>query len=72
MRWSPEQLDRLESACRRGLRVALRRRGGEEVLVARRMETVGRKEAFIGYMPMTGEEISVPLNEIEHFEVIGG
>lgn len=71
MRWSPEQLDRLESACRRGLRVALVRRGGEQVVVARRMETVDRKESFVGYVPMTGEELAFPLDDIERFEVLG-
>lgn len=71
MRWSPEQMDRLEGACRRHLRVALMRRGGEQVVVAQRVGSLGSKEAFIGLLPMTGEELAFPLDEIEHFEVVG-
>ncbi len=46
------------------------RRGGEYVVVARRVETVQGKESFVGYLAMTGEELVFPLDDIEHFEVV--
>ena len=39
-------------------------------VVARRLATVGRKEALIGHLPMTGEELPFVLDEIDHFQVI--
>jgi hypothetical protein len=71
IRWTPQQMDRLEQAARKGLRVQLLRRGTEYVVTARRVTSRGRKEVFVGYLPMTGEELVVPIEEIDHFEVIG-
>lgn len=70
IRWTTQRMDQLENAVRRGLRVALSRRGTEYVVVARRIATVGRKEALIGHLPMTGEELPFVLEEIDHFQVI--
>jgi hypothetical protein len=64
-------MDRLESAARRGLRVTLSRRGTEYVVVARRVTMEDGKEVFIGFLPMTGEELVFVLNDIDAFEVIG-
>lgn len=64
-------MDRLESAARRGLRVTLARRGTEYVVVARQVTMKEGKEVFIGFLPMTGEELSFALNDIDSFEVIG-
>jgi hypothetical protein len=71
MRWTPQQMDRLEQAARRGLRVTLSRRGSEYVVVARRVSSHGRRDALFGFLPMTGEELVFYLDEIEGFEVIG-
>jgi len=71
IRWTPQQMDRLEQAARKGLRVQLVRRGTEYVVTARRVTSRGRREVFVGYLPMTGEELVVPIEEIDHFEVIG-
>mgnify|MGYP003513609216 FL=1 len=71
IRWTPQQMDRLEQAARQGLRVQLLRRGTEYIVTARRVTSRGRKEVFVGYLPMTGEELVVPIEEIDHFEVIG-
>jgi hypothetical protein len=71
LRWTPQQMDRLEQAARRGLRVTVSRRGTEYVVTARRVVSSGRKESFIGWLPMTGEELTFHLDEIDHFEVIG-
>lgn len=71
IRWTPERMDRLEHAARNGLRVALSRRGTEYIVVARRMSVAGSAEAFIGHLPMTGEEITFRLQDIDDFHVIG-
>jgi uncharacterized protein with PhoU and TrkA domain len=70
-RWTPERMDRLEHAAREGLRVALERRGTEYVVTARRVTTVDGREALIAHLPMTGEELTFRLDEIDHFQVIG-
>ena len=65
-------MDQLESAARRGLRVALEtRRGTEYIVVARRVTTGARGDALVGLLPMTGEELTFPLNDIATFQVIG-
>ena len=70
LRWTTTRMDQLENAVRRGLRVALTRRGTEYIVVARRLTNVGRQEALIGDLPMTGEELPFVLDEIDHFQVI--
>ena len=70
LRWTTQRMDQLENAVRRGLRVVLTRRGTEYIVVARRVATVGRKEALIGHLQMTGEELPFILEEIDHFQVI--
>ena len=37
----------------------------------RRVTTVGTHEAFIGHLPMTGEDLTFLLNDIDDFHVIG-
>ena len=69
-RWTADRMDQLESATRRGLRVALTRRGTEYVVVAIRIVSSGTSEALLGKLPMTGEELSFRLDEIDSFQVI--
>jgi hypothetical protein len=69
-RWTPERLDQLESAARRGRRVALSRRGTEYVVVALRVTAQGGRDALIGRLPMTGEEMVFMLEELEGFQVL--
>ena len=64
-------MDQLENAARRGLRVALTRRGTEYIVVALRVTTVDRQEVLVGHLPMTGEELTVPLDQIDSFQVVG-
>jgi uncharacterized protein with PhoU and TrkA domain len=64
-------MDQLERAVRDGLRVALTRRGTEYVVTALRITTVDRREALIGRLPMTGEELAFRLDQIDAFQVIG-
>ena len=70
LRWTPERLDQLESAARRGRRVALMRRGTEYVIVARRLENDGRRDTLVGVLPMTGEEMRFVLEEVDWFQAL--
>lgn len=67
---SPEALDALERAVREHLRVALRRRGTEYVVVAERLESSGRDDVLTGRLPMTGEPLAFRLRELESFAVL--
>ena len=71
VRWTADRMDQLESAARRGQRVALSRRGTEYIVVARRVTTVDRHEVLIGLLPMTGEELIFRLDHIDSFQVVG-
>jgi hypothetical protein len=64
-------MDQLERAARERLRVALTRRGTEYVVTALRLTTVDRREALVGRLPMTGEEITLRLDEVDGFQVVG-
>jgi uncharacterized protein with PhoU and TrkA domain len=70
-RWTPERLDQLESAVRQGRRVALVRRGTEYIVIAVKMTSTGNRDAFVGRLPMTGEEMTFRLDEIETMQVLG-
>jgi hypothetical protein len=71
LRWTADRMDQLEHAAREGLRVALARRGTEYVVTALRVTSVGRYEALVGRLPMTGEELTFRLDQIDAFQVIG-
>ena len=64
-------MDQLENAARRGQRVALSRRGTEYIVVARRVTTEGRQDVLVGLLPMTGEELTFRLDQIDSFQVVG-
>ena len=70
-RWSPERLDQLESAVRRGLRIAVTRRGNEFIVVATRMTSVNNRDAVAGILPMTNEEMVFALDDIEALTILG-
>jgi transcriptional antiterminator Rof (Rho-off) len=70
IRWTVDRIDQLEHAARKGLRVALSRRGTEYVVQAVRVTSVENHEALVGWLPMTGEELTFRLDEIESFQVI--
>lgn len=70
IRWSPERLDQMERAIRDGRRVAIMRRGTEYVVVPTRLTSRDNHEAFIGRLPMTGEELVFVLTEVESFQVL--
>jgi len=71
LRWTTDRMDQLERAARDGLRVALTRRGSEYVVVAVRVTSEDQHEILEGWLPMTGEELTFRLDEIESFQVIG-
>jgi hypothetical protein len=50
--------------------VALSRRGTEYVVVAQRVTSLEQHEVLVGWLPMTGEEFTFRLDEIESFQVI--
>jgi len=64
-------MDQLERAARDRLRVAVTRRGTEYVVTALRLTTVDRRDALVGRLPMTGEEITLRLDEVDGFQVVG-
>lgn len=70
MRWSAERYDQLEHACRNRLRVVVQRRGTEYIVLADRVATGPRGEAFHARLPMTGETMEFLLKEIEWFQVL--
>lgn len=69
-RWTPERLDQLESAVRQGRRVALNRRGTEYIVIAVRMTSAGNRDALVGRLPMTGEEMVFVLEDVEAMQVL--
>ena len=70
MRWTPDRLDQLERAARTGRRVSLMRRGTEYVVVARKVASAGGRDALTALLPMTGEELVFPLDDIDSFHVL--
>jgi hypothetical protein len=70
IRWTTDRMDQLEHAARKGLRVALSRRGTEYIVVAVRVTTEDQREVLIGRLPMTGEDLTFRLNDIDSFQVI--
>jgi hypothetical protein len=71
VRWTADRMDQLEHATREGLRVALSRRGTEYVVVALRVTSEGRNDVLVGLLPMTGEELTFRLDQIDSFQVVG-
>lgn len=69
-RWTPERLDQLENAVRNGRRVALSRRGTEYIVIALRMGSRNNRDAFVGRLPMTGEEMTFVLDDIEAMQIL--
>lgn len=70
-RWSPERLDQLENAVRRGMRIAVTRRGNEFIVVATRMTTVDNRDAVAGILPMTNTEMVFALEDLEGLTILG-
>jgi hypothetical protein len=69
-RWSPADYNRLEAAISAGARVAVRRRGGELVVVPHRLAMRGGREMIEATHPATGEVVTFMLDEIDGVEVV--
>jgi hypothetical protein len=69
-RWTPERMEQLEHAVQNRKRVTLRRRGSEYVVVASSLKQSRGREAFSGYLAMTGEEMLFVLGDLDHFQVL--
>ena len=65
-----EQYDMLERAIADGRRIAIYRRGTEYMVVPIRMRLSAR-EAVEAIHPTTGERLTLYIDEIEGFEVVG-
>lgn len=68
IRLTPERLDQLERAARDGRRLILTRRGSEYVVTAVAVRNTGRREVLVGRLPMTGEEMEFPLDELDSLD----
>ena len=65
-----DQYDMLERAVARGLRIAVRRRGAELVIVPLRLEERGGRELIVASHPTTGDDLNIFLDELETVEVV--
>ena len=65
------QYDAIEGAITHGRRLSIYRRGTEYVVIPQRLRTEGSREAVDSIHPTTGEQITLFLDEIERFEVVG-
>ena len=65
------QYDAIEGAIIHGRRLSIYRRGTEYVVIPKRLRTEGSREAVDSIHPTTGEQITLFLDEIERFEVVG-
>jgi hypothetical protein len=63
-------MDLLERAVRENRRVAVSRRGNEFVVIAMKITSVKARDALIGRLPMTGEELTFLLEELDSFSVV--
>jgi hypothetical protein len=69
-RWTPDRMEQLEHAVTRHKRVTLRRRGNEYVVVATGMTQSRGRDALIGYLAMTGDEMTFVLADLDFFQVL--
>jgi hypothetical protein len=69
--WTPTALNRLERAIDEKLRVQIRRRGTEVTLVPEELRHAYGGEILLGQHLGTGDRITVPLDEVESFTVLG-
>jgi hypothetical protein len=63
-------MDLLERAVRENRRVVLSRRGTEFVVIALRITSVKQQDAVVGRLPMTGEELTFVLEDLEGFQIV--
>lgn len=69
-RWTHERMAQLEHAVQKRKRVSVRRRGNEYIVVASALTQSRGREAFTGFLAMTGDEVIFVLDQLDHFQVI--
>ena len=69
--WTHTQYDMLERAISSGNRIAAYRRGTEYVVLPTRLSVISGREAVEATHPTTGDEITLYLDEMDSFEVVG-
>jgi hypothetical protein len=69
--WTPTALTRLERAIEEGIRVQLRRRGTDIVLIPVELRHAYGGEVLVGRHLGTGDRVQVALDEVESFAVLG-
>jgi hypothetical protein len=70
MTWSPDEMDRLERAIERELRVQLMRRGTEYSVIPRALRPEGATEVLRATHTTTGRDLEFRLDEIDEWEVM--
>lgn len=66
-----EQYDRLEHAITTGRRIALFRRGTEYIVIPELLRLRGGRESIEARNPTTGDHLTIFLDELDSFEVVG-
>jgi hypothetical protein len=69
---TPADFDRLESAIADGRRISLVRQGRELVVVPDRLIVRGGREILEARHPVTGDDISVRLDDLDGFDIVPG
>jgi hypothetical protein len=70
MQFTHRQYEQMERAIRESQRIALFRRGTEYVVVPLALGMVGGHEAVQARNPVTGDDLTIRLDELEAFEIV--
>lgn len=65
-----DQYDALEHAISNGIRIAVRRRGTEFIVVPRRLRLNDGREAIEAIHPTTGHQLTLYVDEVDAIEVV--
>ena len=68
---TPAEYDRLERAVEQGRRIAVVRQGRELVVVPRRLYMRSGRETIEAHHPVTGDVITLRIDDLDALEVIG-
>jgi hypothetical protein len=71
MQLSTAQYNLLERAIAKGMRIAVFRRGSEYIVVPKRLSIRTGRETLETRQPSTGDDMTIYLDEIDAFEVVG-
>jgi hypothetical protein len=64
-------MDLLERAVRENRRVVIGRRGTEFIVTAVAITSIKARDALVGRLPMTGENMTFILDELDSFAIVG-